>query len=77
MSSRPCVSSALMTASGENVGPEQRRLRPEVLLGRAVEIEVVVAEVGEDDGVERRPVDAMQGQRVRRHLEHCGGRCRR
>ena len=51
-------------------GLEQQRLGPEVLLDRAVQVEVVAAEIGEHGGVEPRPVDAVQGQGVRRDLHH-------
>ena len=49
---------------------EQQRLGPEVLLDRAVEVEVVASEVGEHGGVEPGAVDAVQGEGVRRHLHH-------
>ena len=54
------------------LGREQARLRPEVLLGGAMQVEVVGAEVGEDRGGEPRPVDAVQRQGVRGDLHHDG-----
>ena len=51
-------------------GLEQQRLGPEVLLDRAVQVEVVAPEVGEHGGVEPGAVDAVQGEGVRRHLHH-------
>ena len=51
---------------------EQQRLGPEVLLDRPVEVEVIAAEVREHGGVERRAVDAVHRQRVRRDLHHDG-----
>ena len=43
---------------------EQPRLRPAVVLLGAMEVEVVAAEVGEDDGVERSAVDPVQRECV-------------
>ena len=51
---------------------EQHCLGVEVLPHVGVEVEVVVAEVGEDGGREAHPVDPSQGQRVRRNFDRCG-----
>ena len=56
------------------LGREERRLRPEVVLHRLVEVEVVLREVGEQGDVEDRAVDAVLGERVARDLHDDVGR---
>ncbi len=55
---------------------EQRRLRLEVRVERAVVVEVLVAEVGEARGREPGAVDPVLVQRVRRHLHRDRARAR-
>ena len=47
---------------------QQTRFRVAVRLHRAVVVEMVAREIGEDDGIEDQPLDAMLVQRVGRHF---------
>ena len=49
---------------------EEPALGREVRLHVLVEVEVIAGQVGEDGGGEAHAVDALEGQRVRRHLHH-------
>ena len=60
----------LTTRGIGQIGLEQLGLRREVPLLRAVQIEVIAAEVGEHGDVEVAAGDALQLERVRRHLDH-------
>ena len=48
---------------------EQPALRLVVVLHRPVQVEVILREVREDEGVEAHPVEAMQRRAVRRGLD--------
>ena len=62
-SPRPCA-----RASASRRGARTAGAWPSVRLERAVEVEVVLGQVGEHRHVEREPVGAGERQRVRRHL---------
>ena len=64
----PAGSSANDQSLGGPLGGEQRGLRLPVRLHRLVEVEVLVAQVGEDGHVEGDPLHPVLGQRVARHL---------
>ena len=75
-SSTPRASSTLTAAGRRARAREQRRLRLEVLVERAVVVEVLVAQVREAHGRELHAVDAVLVQRVRRHLHRDRARAR-
>ena len=68
-SRRPCSSPTLTAAGGGCGAGEQPALRLEVVLHRPVQVEVVLREVREDEGVEADAVEPLQRRAVRRRLD--------
>ena len=68
-SRRPQTSPTLTAAGGAAAPDEQLPLRREVVLHRLVEVEVILAQIGEDERIKADAVEPVQHRRMRGRLE--------